>query len=384
MLHPHMTLLIRRLNNLYARVDVMTSEVANCKHAPWGGTIPLVSVLVLNWRGRRFLKPCFASLIRDVCPHVELLLIDNGSDDGSVDLVKTEFPQVRVISYDVNLGFSRGYNAAVPLARGRFMVFLNNDTEVKEGWLFPLIDALRERPDIGIASSKLVFFGTHLLNGVGGYLKLWTGGGELGFGDAEESFPVGGIIEPFYGSGAALAIRRELFERTGGFDDEMFAYGEDLDLSWRVRLAGYHVKCIPGSVVYHHFSSTLGGVNPAKFKMGVQHYIRAMLKCLSYHNLLHALPIYLVFALIKGGMLSLLTRNQEYLINVFIAFRCIAYNVGEICQKRNATQRLRVVSDRRVFASDGFGLFDAPWHFFRLWRILGSVRRTKICRKVER
>lgn len=346
----------------------------DCQHSLAWNSTPTVSVLVLNWNGERFLRACLGSLVQDACPHVEIVLVDNGSNDGSLALVRKEFPQVRIIANGSNLGFSRGYNAAVPQARGRFLVFLNNDTVVEPGWLIPLIDRLLEDSSIGITTCKLLFLGTRILNNAGGYLKLWTGCGELGYGRDGDYLPKNKVVEPFYGAGAAMAIRRELFERLGGFDDAIFAYGEDLDLSWRVRLAGYKVRYVPESVVHHHFSGTWGVFNPRKVRMVTRHHIRAMVKSLSWANLLHALPAYVLFALAKGTALSVVKKSPSYLVSVVLALGDLVRNWGELWQQRRATQKLRVVPDRKVLKSEGFGLLDTPWEFWRVLRVAQKVR----------
>lgn len=359
----------------------MTPEAVREKHygchthdAGWDER-PLVSVLVLNWNGKRFLRPCLRSLLGNTCPHVELILVDNGSTDESVSLVRSEFPEVRIVGHNDNLGFSQGYNVAVSHAKGRFLIFLNNDTVVKRGWLVPLIQHLIDNRDVGITTSKILFQGTQVVNTAGGYLKLWTGVGELGYGQPEEALPAGRLIEPFYASGAAMAIRRDLFEQLGRFDDRMFAYGEDLDLSWRARLAGYRIVHISESIVYHHLSGTWGGLNPRKVRMVTSHYIRAMLKCLSVMNLLHSLPAHVAFAVVKGLALSMIKTTPAYLVSVVAAFGDVIRDRNEIRRGRRTTQRLRRNPDRVALSSENFGLLDSPWHFWRLLRLTQKIDR---------
>jgi cellulose synthase/poly-beta-1,6-N-acetylglucosamine synthase-like glycosyltransferase len=156
------------------------ASAVDCLHGPGWGMVPFVSVLVLNWNGSRYLTPCLDSIERNRCRHVEIVLVDNGSTDGSVDLVSDRFPGVTIVAHSSNQGFSRGYNAAIGFTRGHFLVFLNNDTVVDSGWLVPLIDELVAHPGIGITMSKLLFIGSRTVNSAGGVLKLWTGGQDLG------------------------------------------------------------------------------------------------------------------------------------------------------------------------------------------------------------
>lgn len=355
-----------------------TKRAGQCSHgAAWPET-PLVSILVLNWNGKQYLRPCLESLRSDICSHVELVVVDNGSSDGSVLLVQEEFPEVKVVVHAGNLGFSRAYNGAVTHVGGSYLVFLNNDTEVERGWLEPLIDQLLERPEIGIVACKLLFFGTRILNGAGGYTKLWTGGGELGFGLDESAFPGNRVIEPFYASGAAMAIRRQLFEHLGGFDEAMFSYGEDSDLAWRARLSGYRVAYCPNSVVHHHFSATWKAFDPHKLRMTTRHRLRGMLKCLSVVNVVHSIPAYMSFALAKGTALSVIESKPSYLLSVLLAFGDIMRSSRDLWRQRSKTQALRVVPDRDVLNSENFGLLTTPW---QLWRALGVAKRAQAGRR---
>ncbi len=340
-----------------------------CNHScDWNET-PFVSVLVLNWNGKRFLGPCLTSLIADACSHVELVVVDNGSTDGSVEYVREQFPRVRVIAHEKNLGFSRGYNAAVPAAKGIVAVLLNNDTEVERGWLAPLVDSLLADPQVGIATSKVLFYGTDRVNSAGGFLKLWTGGGELGFGEAGDQPPWNAPLDPFYASGAALAMKRELYQRLGGLDEIMFAYGEDFDLSWRARLAGYRVLYCPNSVVHHHFSGTWKSFNPRKVRMVTRHHLRGMVKNLSMLNLLHSLPAFMLFSVCKGLALSVAAKNLAYAASSFLALGDLCKHPGELWVARVRSQAFRKVPDGRALRSAGFGLFATPWHFLRVQRV---------------
>ncbi len=302
-------------------------------------------------------------------------MVDNGSTDASLELARKEFPQVRIIPNGRNLGFSRGYNIAVPQAKGRLLVFLNNDTEVVSGWLSSLVETLLRRPEAGVVAAKILIHGTGMLNCAGGYLKLWTGCGEIGLGLDEHSALVDKVIEPFYASGAAMALTRELFEKLGGFDDEMFAYGEDLDLCWRARLMGYRIVYAPKSVVYHRFSGTAGILNPWKVGMVTRHQIRSNIRCLSLINLLHSVPAYMLFALAKGFSLSLVTRNPAFAVSVITAVVDSLRFLPVVWKSRQWVQRLRTAPDSKVLSSEDFGLLQSPWRLWQVMRIVQSISR---------
>lgn len=341
-----------------------------CRHGAKRETGPIASVLVLNWNGLRFLAPCLSSVLADACDHVEVVLIDNGSADGSVALVGAQFPNVKIIQHKTNLGFSVGYNVAVPRTRGQILVFLNNDTVVSKGWLDPLVEPLQKQSQVGLTTSKILFFGTNRINAAGGKLKLWTGANELGYGFDEALFSEPGL-EPFFALGAAMAIRRSLFRQLGGFDDGIFAYGEDVDLSWRARLLGYKVSYVPQSIVYHHHSGTLSVFNPSKVRMVTRGQLIAMIKSLSIFNLAHSLPAYAVFALLKGATLAVVRRDSRFVWSVVLGFVDIARAGRTIWQKRRSAQTTRHLPDATLLQSAGFGLVESPGEF---WRILKVAR----------
>jgi GT2 family glycosyltransferase len=322
--------------------------------------------MVLNWNGQRYLGACLTSVLADACQHVEVILVDNGSIDDSVEWARNNHPEIGIIRHPTNLGFSAGYNAAVPGSSGEILVFLNNDTVVERGWLTPLVDRLREDSRTGIATSKIVFFGKSTINAAGGQLKLWTGPGELGYGRPGGWFDDRRDVVPFFASGASMAIPRWLFTQLGGFEKGIFAYGEDVDLSWRARLRGYKIAYVPESIVQHHHSGTLQVFNPSKVRMVTRGYMIGMIKCLSVWNLIHSLPAYAMFAFLKGLALSIVKRNPSYSLSVLLSFADILRAGPGLLEKRRATQITRILPDSAVLRSEGFGLFNGPSEFLRI------------------
>jgi GT2 family glycosyltransferase len=324
--------------------------------------------MILNWNGRNFLQPCLESVFSGACEHVEVWVVDNGSTDDSVACTARDFPGAHVIAFTENLGFGRAYNAAVQQTSAPFVVFLNNDTVVERDWLGPLVSELICEPSVAITTSKVLFIGSRILNAAGGQLKLWQGGSEFGFGRDERFLDELKVVEPFYASGSAMAMPRELFLRLGGFDDWLWLYGEDLDLSWRARLAGYEIRCVPQSVVFHHYSATSGVFSPIKHRLVATHYLAVMLKCLSAANLVHSVPASVLFSIAKGTVLALAERNLAYFANPFLALRDTISHLGPLLLRRREAQRLRVAPDRQILQSEGFGLFETPWALLRVFR----------------
>ncbi len=223
-------------------------------------TDPLISVVVLNWNGRKCIGRCLESLERQSFGDFEILAVDNGSTDGSREYLEERFGgSVRLFFLEKNLGFCEGNNVGIRAARGRLVALLNNDTETDPGWLKTLAGAAgRSGPRIGMWASRVMidsrrthFDSTGLLVYPDGICRSrgWLEK-DVGQYDREEE-----VLAP---NGCAALYRREMLEETGLFDERYFAYMEDLDLGVRGQLAGWRCLYVPDAVVYHEKSSTSG------------------------------------------------------------------------------------------------------------------------------
>jgi GT2 family glycosyltransferase len=337
----------------------------------------LVSVMILNQNGKNVLKECLQSLLPHIPEAVEVLVVDNGSTDGSQMMVEQEFPRARLVAHEVNLGFSRGYNAAVPFARGRFLIFLNNDMTVERGWLEPLIHPLLAEPDVGATGPLVVLQGLGLIEHAGAYVKFWTGASPYGFGQNPAEWTGRSCFEPFYVSGGAMAVRKELFQRLGGFDENMWAYYEDLDLCWRIRLAGYRIKCCPKSIVYHRYSHFWGILSPAKLAMATENHLRCYLKNLSWYHLLHCGPAYAMFAATRAWMLSFILRDFSYVKETFRALVSVILDWQRVWHARQVVQSSRVLSDGVILNAFNRLPFDWPATFLRRLRLFADLGRAR-------
>ena len=218
---------------------------------------PLLSVIILSYNGRSWIEPCLRAVATQMeAPPYEVLFVDNGSRDGSIDLVRTAFPTVRIVNNERNLGYAAGNNAGARAARGTHLVFLNNDTIPAHDWLHELYLAHVGAPDRSMVTSRVVCLDRpDVLDSAGdGYLRA---GGAFKHGHGES---VGSFVrsqEVFGACGAAFLITRDLFERLDGFDEHFFMVYEDVDLSYRARLVGHHCWYAANAVVRHAGSGTL-------------------------------------------------------------------------------------------------------------------------------
>jgi GT2 family glycosyltransferase len=229
----------------------------------------LASVVVVNFNGRRHLADCLAALERQTLPrhHYEVLFIDNDSHDGSVEFVRDHFPHVRVVIVPDNPGYVAANNLAMRLARGRYVVLLNNDTRVAPGWLEALVAAARAGGSrLGGVTSRIVFRDDPTrINSTG--LVLYRDG-RAGDRDLRrlDGPDVRVADDVFGGSGASLLLTRALLDDIGGFDPKLVMYYEDLDLAWRAQLRGWRFRYAPDSVVEHVGGGSSGPGSPLLFR----------------------------------------------------------------------------------------------------------------------
>lgn len=206
---------------------------------------PFVSIVIVNYNGRNFLADCLASALAQNYPAFETILVDNGSSDGSIPFVQSQFPAVRVVEAGRNLGFAGGNNLGVAHARGELIALLNTDAVAHPGWLRALVDASAP-VDVAIASSLV------LTRGVPD--KYYEKNGSINFLCHNIMRVFARPENIFYGGGASLIFKRQVL--TSPFDDDYFAYGEDLYLGLRARFMGYRVVHTNASVASHEGSAT--------------------------------------------------------------------------------------------------------------------------------
>lgn len=221
---------------------------------------PLLSVVIPNWNGAHYLPTCLDALRNQTYPQLEIIVVDNASEDNSRTLLADQYPEVRVIALPENRGFTGACNAGMEVAQGKFVALLNNDTEIDPGWAAAVVDAFARYPDAGMVASKMLLFDRrdHFhtagdLYRVDGRLVnrgVWER--DTGQYDEEEYM--------FSACGGSSAYRRTMLDDIGLLDDDFFFSCEDMDLAWRAQLAGYRCIYTPRAVVYHQLAATGGGV----------------------------------------------------------------------------------------------------------------------------
>lgn len=218
---------------------------------------PTASIVILNYNGLEFLDPCLEAVrAQEVTGGLDVTVVDNHSTDGSIEHLRRYYPWVRLITCTRNLGFSVANNLAIRAVAGEHVILLNNDTRVRPGWLAALVDSAERDPQAGAVTSKLVFADRPgVIQNAGGVLLSDGSGGDRGSGEVDEGqFETGEEVFGF--CGAAVLLRRDALDDVGTFDETFFAYYEDTDLSWRLRLRGWKILYDPRAVVEHGHSKT--------------------------------------------------------------------------------------------------------------------------------
>jgi len=211
---------------------------------------PLVSVIILNYNGKEFIERCLQSVLADSYPSKEIILVDNASPDGSIELARPYQDRLTIIENPKNYGFPKGCNEGIKEAKGEIIILLNIDTEVCEGWLQHLVQPMMDDPSVAITASKLLFPASKNIQFAGGKIHPNCLTSHDGYGlEDDGSFDV--PKECDYATGASAAIRRSVLDELGGMDEGFPLYYEDVDLSVRARQKGYKVLYQPQSVVYH-------------------------------------------------------------------------------------------------------------------------------------
>jgi len=219
--------------------------------------LPFVSIIIVNWNGKEFLKDCLTSIrkINYEKSKYEVILVDNGSTDGSVEFVEKNFPWVKIVKLKKNYGFAKGNNIGAKVAKGEYLVFLNNDTMVTKDWLINLVRPMEKNEKIGSCTSKILFYTEkNKINAVGGKKSIF--GINYSIGENEDKNKFKKPFPVFFPQGCSMIIRKDVFKKIGKFDEDFFCLEEDSDLGWRLWNNKYKVMAEPSSIVYHRASAT--------------------------------------------------------------------------------------------------------------------------------
>jgi hypothetical protein len=272
--------------------------------------VPFIEIVIPNWNGKHLLQDCLDSLARQTFQDFSVTVVDNGSSDGSVALLATDYPKVKVISFAENRGFSVAVNAGIEQSSAPWILLLNNDMEIDAHCLAALRTGVETYHDYDFFALKMLSFQQRtFLDGAGdGFLR---GGAGYRLGTMEEDGPPYDQDRDVFGACAGAALyRRDFFTRTGLFDQDFFAYLEDVDLNLRARRLGCRCRFLAAAIVWHIGSATSGSkINPLTIRLSTRNNINVLAKNYPLTLALRYLPAIFLYQLawflfnLKKGML---------------------------------------------------------------------------------
>lgn len=317
-----------------------------------------VTVVIPNWDGKDLLGPCLKSLYRQEFRDFDTIVVDNGSTDGSVSFLDENFPQVRIIRFEENRGFSAAVNAGILASNASYIALLNNDTEVHPLWLKELVAGLDAHPEAGSAASKILFSDNpNIINSAGDEFSWFGVAYQRGKGCIDDSKYNTPCFVFSACAGAAL-YRREVFDRIGLFDESFFAYLEDVDFGFRAQLAGYPCIFVPTAVIYHKYQITSSRVSGLAFYLSQRNKYFVVAKNIPNAILLLCLPL---FALHEGLCLAKAVR-RGHLRAYFKALKDAWVDLPRLLGMRQEIQGQGVLTSTEVGRSMRF--IDPLWSFF--------------------
>lgn len=312
---------------------------------------PLISVIIVNYNGYKWLNDCLSSLTKQTYNNFEIIFVDNNSSDNSISFVKSRFPKVKIVKSDVNLGFAGGNNLGYKKSKGDYIVLLNNDTHVEKNYLKNLVKAFNENEKIAVVQSKIILMDKNELDTCGGF---WTSTSFLYYyGNYKDpSLPIYNKPFPvFTVKAASVMIKKEIIEKAGLFDEDFWSYYEETDFCHRVWLAGYECWYWPNAVCHH----AMGGTSLVNFdKSYIQFHnfknkLLSMLKNFDLISLLRIIPTFILLN-IMISFYWLIKGKMKYFFSIYKAFYWNLRNLNQTLVKRKDIQKLRTASDKLIFS----------------------------------
>jgi len=300
-----------------------------------------IAIVILNWNGTRLFDRFLPSVIKySDHPALRIIIADNGSSDGSVEYLKTNYPGIEILDLGINHGFAKGYNLALREIKADYFILLNSDIEVTPGWIEPCIARLESDPRIAALQPKIRSYNQknqfEYAGAAGGFIDRFgypfCRGRILNINESD-SGQYNSPTPVFWATGACLFIKSSCFCEAGGFDDDFWAHMEEIDLCWRLKNRGFSIWYEPESVVYHLGGGTLPYDNPQKLFLNFRNNLWILMKNLPQGKLIRIL----IFRMILDGVaaLKLLSElNVTAFFSVFRAHFSFYKNFGKLRGKR--------------------------------------------------
>ena len=313
-----------------------------------------VSVVIPHWNNVDVLSECLESISNTDFENFETIVVDNASTDNSVAWVRSNYPNVKLIENDKNYGYAGGCNIGAEAASGDFLIFLNNDTVQEKDWISNLIKTINSDDKIAAVQPKILnYYDRNIFDyagGSGGHMDIYcfpfARGRIFSFQENDEG-QYNNKEKCFWSSGTCFMVRRELFQKAGGFDDSFFAHMEEIDLCWRLYAMGFEVWVEPDSVVYHKNALTLPMYSHKKYYLNHRNSLLMLLGNYSMKNIfLIGIPRLILEKI--ACLYSILMLDWRHFTAILRSLFWIIFHPNVIMKKRKSFSKIRTITDKKI------------------------------------
>ena len=313
-----------------------------------------VSIVIPHWNNVDVLSECLESISATDFDNFETIVVDNASIDKSVEWVKSNYPDVTLIENDKNYGYTGGCNIGAEVARGDFLIFLNNDTVQDKNWISNLIKTINSNDKIAAIQPKILnYYDRNLFDyagGAGGHMDIYCfpfARGRIFSYQESDDGQYDNKEKCFWSSGTCFMVRRELFQRAGGFDESFFAHMEEIDLCWRLYAMGFEVWVEPDSLVYHKNALTLPMYSHKKYYLNHRNSLLMLLGNYSIKNVFFIGIPRLILEKI-ACFYSILILDWRHFTAILRSLFWIIFHPNVIMKKRKNFSKIRTISDKKI------------------------------------
>lgn len=314
-----------------------------------------VAIVILNWNGADMLRKFLPSVLASANGVADVIVADNASTDNSISVVREEFSAVGLIELDKNYGFADGYNKALAQVEAEYVVLLNSDVEVQNGWIEPMVDYLDKNRDVAACQPKILsyrrkdmFEYAGACGGMIDYLGYPFCRGRIFDTVETDNGQYDSVLDIFWATGAALMIRLDDYKAVGGLDGRFFAHMEEIDLCWRLRSRNRRIVCVPQSVVYHVGGATLKKENPRKTYLNFRNNLLMLYKNLPEERLNVLLFVRMVLDGVAAVqfLLKFQWGNFKAIIDAHNSYRKMRHDFTADRRRNLEETKLRLIPER--------------------------------------
>ncbi len=314
----------------------------------------IVSIVIPHWNNVDILTECLESISATDFDSVETIVVDNASTDNSVASVRSNYPNVKLIENEKNYGYAGGCNIGAEAAIGNYLIFLNNDTVQEKDWISNLIKTINSDDKIAAVQPKILnYYDRNVFDyagGAGGHMDIYcfpfARGRIFSFQEDDEG-QYNNKEKCFWSSGTCFMVRRELFQKAGGFDEGFFAHMEEIDLCWRLYAMGFEVWVEPDSVVYHKNALTLPMHSHKKYYLNHRNSLLMLLGNYSIKNVfLVGIPRLILEKI--ACLYSILKLDWRHFTAILRSLFWIIFHPNVIMKKRKSFSKIRTTTDKKI------------------------------------